>query len=107
MYPEVILKWLYLSDSPMLLSVHHTKEVSDSLQVPLQSVSYTHLDVYKRQQYDRTDRQNNDTSDQADNKCYCKHSFSVLSCCINAVFPKLLADNDRGKMCIRDSLLIL
>ena len=47
MYPEVILKWLYLSDSPMLLSVHHTKEVSDSLAAVKKYVQKTGADQLK------------------------------------------------------------
>lgn len=38
-------------------------------------------------QYQRTNRQNNNASDQAYSKCYPKHPFPVFSGCINLIFP--------------------
>ena len=47
-------------------------------------------------QYHWSNRQNNTTSDQADNNCDPEHAFSVFSGCVNTVFAQLLTDNDRS-----------
>ena len=46
--------------------------------------------------YHWSNRQNNATSDQADNNCDPEHAFSVFSGCVNTVFAQLLTDNDRS-----------